>query len=95
MLNLTAFVTYDWLINFDEEIRCFWDFSKGRRLNAAALIYGLSRYPPMILIILQLRTVFPMSDKVRPSCRRLTVSVGWLINPQACVFQTGTIIRAY
>lgn len=76
MLNLTAFVTYDWLINFDEEIRCFWDFSKGRRLNAAALIYGLSRYPPMILIILQLRTVFPMSDKVRPSCRRPTIGVG-------------------
>ncbi|KAM5545109.1 hypothetical protein V8D89_001220 [Ganoderma adspersum] len=59
-----AFVTYDWLINLDEEIRCFWDFSKGRRLTAAALLYGLSRYPPIVLTILQLQTIFPMSDKV-------------------------------
>ncbi|PIL32845.1 hypothetical protein GSI_04962 [Ganoderma sinense ZZ0214-1] len=65
-----AFVTYDWLINLDEEIRCFWDFSKGCRFTAAAVLYGLSRYPPIILIILQLRTIFPMSDKayvVRPT----------------------------
>ena len=41
-----AFTAYDWLINLDEEIHCFWDFLRGRRPTVAALLYGLNRYPP-------------------------------------------------
>ncbi|PIL23493.1 hypothetical protein GSI_14804 [Ganoderma sinense ZZ0214-1] len=71
-----ALVSYDWLINLDKEIQYFWDYRKGRKLTAAALLYGLSRYPAIIGEVLQLQTAFPMSDttiaclpKYARSCR--------------------------
>ncbi|KAM5533405.1 hypothetical protein V8D89_012955 [Ganoderma adspersum] len=57
-----AFVLYDWLINLDKEIQYFWDYRKGRKLTAAALLYGLSRYPAIFGEIFQLQTAFPLSD---------------------------------
>ncbi len=59
-----AFVSYDWLLNLDKEIQYFWDYREGRKLTAAAFLYGLSRYPAIIGAILQLQTVFPLSDNV-------------------------------
>ena len=59
-----AFVVYDWLINLDEEIRCFANVPKGRKLNAAVLLYGLSRYPPMLQVIFVFRTIYHMGDVV-------------------------------
>ena len=64
-MRVTAFVVYDWLINLDEEIRCFWDFRKGGKKTIATLLYGLSRYSVIAIHALELRTVFPMSDVVR------------------------------
>nr|VWO95332.1 BZIP domain-containing protein [Ganoderma boninense] len=55
-------VFYDWLINLDEEIHYFWDFRKGRKLTAAAVIYGMTRYPLIVMSILELQTSFPMSE---------------------------------
>ncbi|KAM5537622.1 hypothetical protein V8D89_008700 [Ganoderma adspersum] len=55
-------VVYDWLINLDEEIHCFWDLREGRKLTAAAVIYGITRYPLIIANILVLQTAFPMSE---------------------------------
>ena len=63
-----AFVVYDWLINLDEEIRCFWNIRKGRRLNAAVLLYGLSRYPPMLQAILVLQATYSTADVVGFQC---------------------------
>lgn len=60
-----AYVIYDWVISLDEEIAAFWAFPKNRKLTAATLLYALSRYPPIIEVILIWRTVFPMSDIVR------------------------------
>ncbi|KAI1783242.1 hypothetical protein LXA43DRAFT_1067811 [Ganoderma leucocontextum] len=57
-----ALVVYDWIINLDEEIDCFWDFHKGRKLTAAALIYGMTRYPLIVATLLVLQTAFPMSE---------------------------------
>lgn len=70
MYLCTAFTVYDWLINLDQEITSswFWDFRKGRRLTAASLLYGLSRYPPMILQFLGMLSAFPMSDMVGVHC---------------------------
>lgn len=60
-----ALVVYDWLINLDEEIRCFWDFRKGRcKLNIGVLLYGLSRYPPIIHLALGVQTNLPISSTV-------------------------------
>lgn len=61
-----ALVVFDWLINLDEEIRWLWNFRKGGKFNAAALLYGLSRYPTILLAILDLQTIFPMSNTVGP-----------------------------
>ncbi|KAI1794385.1 hypothetical protein LXA43DRAFT_996881 [Ganoderma leucocontextum] len=66
---MLAFLVYDWLINLDEEIRCFWDFRKGRRHMIAALIYGLSRYLSIVVEILELQTVFLLSDMDVSSCK--------------------------
>ena len=61
-------VFYDWLINLDEEIHYFWDFRKGRKLTAAAVIYGMTRYPLIVMSILELQTSFPMSETVCAQC---------------------------
>ncbi|PIL23423.1 hypothetical protein GSI_14734 [Ganoderma sinense ZZ0214-1] len=61
---ILTFMVYDWLITLDEEICWFWDFRKGRRLTAATLLYGLSRYPPMVLELFTVLTVLPMSEKI-------------------------------
>lgn len=71
-----ALVAYDWIVNLDEEIHCFWDFRKGRKLAAAPLIYGMARYPLILRNILILQTAFPMSEAVcvryySMSCHRL------------------------
>lgn len=63
-----ALVVYDWLISLDEEIHSFWDLRKGRKLTAAAVIYGITRYPLIIANILVLQTAFPMSETVRAQC---------------------------
>ena len=83
-----AFTAYDWLINLDEEIHCFWDFLRGRRPTVAALLYGLNRYPPIVVLILQLQTIFPMSDKVRATvmCYCLKSTCGWLTKPSRRAF---------
>ena len=70
-----AFVSYDWLISLDKEIQYFWDYRKGRKLTAAALLYGLSRYPAIIGTALQVQTVFPLSDMVSILCHRSTSPV--------------------
>ena len=67
-----AFVSYDWLISLDKEIQYFWDYRKGRKLTAAALLYGLSRYPAIIGTALQVQTVFPLSDMVSILSHRST-----------------------
>ncbi|KAI1786713.1 hypothetical protein LXA43DRAFT_756087 [Ganoderma leucocontextum] len=64
-----AFVSYDWLINLDKEIHYFWDYREGRKVTAAALLYGLSRYPAIIGMVLQLQTAFPLSDMVSIFCQ--------------------------
>lgn len=64
-----AFVTYDWLINIDEELHWYHDIHQGRKLNAAVLLYVLNRYPMIIKLVLQLRTMFSMSDMVRLPCQ--------------------------
>ena len=61
-----AFVLYDWLINLDEEIRCFWNVRKDRRPTAAAVFYVLLRYPPIIHEFLGVPTLFPMTETVCP-----------------------------
>ena len=92
-----AFVLYDWLINLDEEIRCFWNIRKDRRPTAAAVFYVLLRYPPIIYEFLGVPTLFPMTETVRPldcfpdrGCRILTrmrfkayVAYGMLRRPLA------------
>ncbi|KAM5533764.1 hypothetical protein V8D89_012539 [Ganoderma adspersum] len=90
-----ALVVYDWLINLDEEIRCFWTFRKGGRLNAAVILYGLSRYPIMLLAILLLQTVYPMSDTLSSksaSPNRGKCAVGTLPSRHLSVFSA---IRVY
>ncbi|KAM5536091.1 hypothetical protein V8D89_010190 [Ganoderma adspersum] len=57
-----TFVTYDWLINLDEEFHWSQDIHKSRKLNAAVLLYALNRYPTIIKAVLQLRTISSMSD---------------------------------
>ncbi len=64
-----AFLVYDWLINLDEEIRCFWNFRKGRTGQpVAALLYCLSRYLSILVEVLELQTASPLSDMVRVPC---------------------------
>ncbi|KAM5543404.1 hypothetical protein V8D89_002655 [Ganoderma adspersum] len=59
---MLALVVYDWLINLDEEIRCFWTFRKGRVQPVATLLYMLSRYLSILIEVLELQTVVPLSD---------------------------------
>ena len=68
LTSYIAFVIYDWLINLDEEIRLFWHFREGGRPTVAALFYGVSRYSTIVTQVLQLQTVFPISDVVRIRC---------------------------
>lgn len=64
-----ALVIYDWLINLDDEIRCFWAFQEGRRkLKAGTVLYALSRYPPIVQLVLSVRTDMPMSSTVCSRC---------------------------
>ncbi|KAM5531440.1 hypothetical protein V8D89_014897 [Ganoderma adspersum] len=58
-----ALVVYDWLINLDDEIRCFWAFKEGGpKLKAGTVLYTLSRYPPIVQLALSVRTDMPMSS---------------------------------
>ncbi|PIL23417.1 hypothetical protein GSI_14728 [Ganoderma sinense ZZ0214-1] len=57
-------VTYDWIIGLGEEIHCFWSSRNRRRrkLNAAALLYGLTRYSAIVLQILMVQSGFLVSE---------------------------------
>ncbi|KAM5534008.1 hypothetical protein V8D89_012328 [Ganoderma adspersum] len=57
-----AFVIYDWVICLDEEIHCFWSFPTRRKLNAAALLYGLTRYSTIAFQILMAQSGFLVSE---------------------------------
>ena len=83
---LIAFVVYDWLTTLDEEIRCFWDFRKGKRQTVATLLYGLSRYTIIAGMVLGVRSGYPLSDMVRVQChflyltkKSLTLFQGYLL----------------
>ncbi|KAI1781653.1 hypothetical protein LXA43DRAFT_647292 [Ganoderma leucocontextum] len=87
-----AFLVYDWLISLDEEIRWFWDFRKGRRLTAAALLYGITRYCAIIGQVLVVLTVFRMSETVCQVNGRLqtVTTISYVLAPP--IFST---IRVY
>ena len=65
MTSYLALVIYDWLINLDEEFRCFWTSRKGRVQPVAALLYIISRYLSIVIEVLEAQTVVPLSDIVR------------------------------
>ena len=56
---------YDWLIHFPDELRCFWNIRRGRKLTAATVLYMQSRYPLIILTLFAVLSTSPMSDIVR------------------------------
>ena len=64
-MTYVALVVYDWLINLDEEFRCFWTFRKGRVQPVATLLYIISRYLSTVIEVLEAQTVVPLSDMVR------------------------------
>ena len=73
-----ALVVYDWLINLDDEIRCFWAFKEGRpRLKAGTVLYALSRYATIFQLILSVWTDIPMSSTVRAVFPPLDLFLIW------------------
>ena len=56
---------YDWFINLDEEIHSFWSH---RKLNAAAILYGLTRYSTIVYQVLAVQSAFLKTNTVRIPC---------------------------
>ena len=56
-----AFVTYDYFITLDEEVKLFWN----RKLSVASALFLINRYLVLILRLCNLIGFAPMPDHVR------------------------------
>ena len=54
------FVTYDYLITFDEEVKLFWN----RKWNGATVLFLVNRYLVLLLRLCNLLSFIHMTDEV-------------------------------
>ena len=58
---VTAFVLYEYIITFDQEVKLFWN----KKWNGATTLFLVNRYLVLFLRLCNLIGFVPMSEQVR------------------------------